>query len=949
VNLRFHVLGPLEAVVDGSAVAVGGPRAGSILSVLLIEAGAIVSRDRLIDEVWADDPPATAVTALQVHISGLRKLVGEALRTYGAGYALQVTPEQVDAARFEALLGEVGQVEDPAGRARLARAALALWRGDPFAGVPQVPTVAAARARLSELRLQAIEERVDADLALGRHVELAAELTELSIANPCRERLAGQLMLALHRAGRSADAIAALARVRRALQEELGVGLGSGLLALEQAIRRDDPELAAPPPIFLPSPQGSFIGRRRELADTGDLLVRTRLLTLVGPGGCGKTRLALELARRTLPDHPDGTRFVDLASLEPAASVAAAVLVEMDRRERSGETPAEALTSYLRDRRFLLLLDNCERVGEACGRLVLRLLERCPGLRVLVTSRQPLGLSGEVVLRVRGLATPPDEASPDDAWSADAVRLLANRASAAAPARGLDPAVAAAVCRRVDGLPLAIELVAARLASSSIEEIAANLDRALSLLATSGPGRQPRHRTMRAAIDWSHALLDPEERAVFRRLSVLVGTFDLSAAEEVAADPDGEPPGRPADVMTVLFRLVDKSMIAPVSSFAGRTRYRLLDTVREYAAEQLANPADHPHEIRTPSPRFRGDPGEADRTRRRHAAWCVRLVRSAMDPRSLFTEYWPSRIDPEMASLRAAVEWSLRVGQVEQAMAIVAPLWPYFWLRGTACEGREWLLRCLAAIDDTPTPARGITLRAAALLTMHGGDYAEARRLGEECLANYRAVGDSRGLWGALNGLGLTAHAVGDYERALAHLRQALELAERTSDSTSRTMTLGGIGAVLRTLGRLDEAAEMLRTALHAAAEVGDPRTQADVLHNMGLLAAQVGDLDQARRRTRESVAAFGRFRFADGQLDAIETLASVEAADGRPFEALRLLAVVDRERALLAGAAMSIDRRRRREATLEAARAALSADEQAAAVASARLVSREDLVEELR
>jgi predicted ATPase/DNA-binding SARP family transcriptional activator len=929
VTLRFRVLGPLEVVVDGGVVPVGGPRAGSILSVLLVEAGTIVSRDRLIDEVWADDPPPTAVSAIQVHISGLRKLVGTALRTYGTGYALHVTPEQVDAATFEALLGEAGRVEDPASHARLARAALALWRGDPYAGVPPVPTVAAAQARLSELRLQAIEERVDADLALGRHVELAAELTELSIANPCRERLAGQLMLALHRAGRSADAISALARVRRALKEQLGAGVGTGLLALEEAIRRDDPTLAAPPPVFLPSPPGRFIGRRRELAETRDLLLRTRLLTLVGPGGCGKTRLALELARCTLSDHPDGSGFVDLAPLEPSASVAAAVRAELELRERPGDSPVETLESQLHGRRFLLLLDNCERVAEACGWLVTRLLERCPGLRVLVTSRQALGLPGEVVWRVPGLATPSVQvSSPDDAAGTDAVRLLVDRASV--PTTGLDPALAAAICQRVDGLPLAIELVAARLASASIEDIAANLDRALSLLTTPGPGRPPRHRTMRAAIDWSHALLDAEERAVFRRLSVLVGTFALSAAEEVAADADGEAPARSADVMAVLFRLVDKSMVTPVSSFAGRTRYRLLDTVREYAAEQLS------------------DPAEADRTRRRHVAWCVQLVRSAMNPRSMFAQYWPGLIDPEMANLRAAVEWCLQAGQVDEAIAIVAPLWPYFWLTGTAGEGRAWILRCLATIDDVPTPARGIALSAAAHLTLHEGDYAEARRLGQESLANYRALDDARGVWGALNGLGVTAHAIGDDESALAHLERALEVAERAASASRRAMTLGSLGAALRGLGRLDEAAGVLQTALEGARALGDPRTEADVLHNMGLLAAQTGDLDLARRRTRESVTAFGWFRYADGQLDAIETLAWIEAAAGRPFEALRLLAVVDRERLLHTGAAANIDRRRRREETLERARAALSAEEQTAAAAAARLVGREALVEEL-
>ena len=934
MNLRFRLLGPLEVVVGGEVVPVGGPRAGAILSVLLVEAGGVVSRDRLIDEVWADDPPVTAVTALQVHVSGLRKLVGAALRTHGTGYALHVAPEQVDAAAFEALLNEAGQVDDPASRARLVRTALALWRGEPFTGVPQVPSVAAAVARLSELRLRAIEERVDADLALGRHEELTAELTELSLANRCRERLAGQLMLALHRGGRSADAIAAFARVRQDLREELGVGPGAELVALEQAIRRDDPTLAAPPPVSLPSPPGRFIGRERELAETTGLLGRTHLLTLVGPGGCGKTRLALELTRRTLPDHPDGAQFVDLAPLEPVGSVAAAVLAAMGVRPRHGAPPVEALASHLRGRRLLLLLDNCERVAEPCAELVGSLLELCPTLRVLVTSRQPLGLAGEVVWRVPGLAMPSGEASVDAAASTDAVKLLADRAAAAVPGHGLqatDAALAAAVCRRVDGLPLAIELVAARLASTSLSEIASNLDRRLSLLTTTGPGRTPRHRTMRAAIAWSHALLDDEERALFRRLSVFVGTFELAAAEEVGGDPDGDPPGRPDHVMPTLFQLIDKSMVAPVSAFAGRTRYRLLDTVREFAAEQLA------------------DPGEAERTRQRHAGWCRSLVRSVTDPAYTYTEYWPTRVDAEMGNLRAAVEWCLHGGRVELAMSMIAPLWPYFWYRGTADQGREWLLSCLAAVDATPTPVRGLALRAAAHLTRHSGDLTEARRLGEECLANYRALDDPDGVPAALNGLGITAYANGDCERALDYMQQALEAVARTNNPIAQAATYTNIGGVLRCLDRFGEAQVMLRTGLEVAREAGDVRTQADALNHLGMLALRTGDLEQGRRWARDSLAVYNTvLRFAEGQLDALETLAAIEAADGHGAEALQMLTVVARERQRLGGAALNVERRQLREDALAAARAALSEEEQAAAVAAARLVGREDLVADI-
>jgi non-specific serine/threonine protein kinase len=611
---------------------------------------------------------------------------------------------------------------------------------------------------------------------------------------------------------------------------------------------------------------------------------------------------------------------VDLAPLEPTADVASALLAELEVREREEGSAAGALTAHLRGRRLLLLLDNCERVAEPCAELVGQLLGTCASLRILVTTRQPLGLPGEVVWRVPGL-----EAS-------DAVELLADRATAALPGHGLDDEdadLAAAVCRRVDGLPLAIELVAARLPMTSLAEIASNLDRRLSLLVTTGPGRPPRHRTMREAIAWSHALLDHEERALFRRLSVFAGTFELGAAEEVGADPDGDAPSRPADVMAVLFRLTDKSMVAPVSSFGGRTRYRLLDTIREYAAEQLL------------------DPGEADQARRRLAAWCRQLIRSLWGPGIVDSVVWPFMVDVEMANLRAAVEWCLQDGAPARALGIISPLWPYFWVRGIAEQGRRWLLRCLDALGPTPTRARAQGLRAAAHLTRHGGDFVEAERLGEECLATFRALRDPEGTPAALNGLGVTAHARGDYERALAYTRAGLEELRPSDSGMARAASLDNIGAALRCLGRLDEASETLTLAVETAREAGDRRTEAAALNDLSLVAARAGDLELAARWGRQSLAVYTGFPFPEGQLDALETLAAVEAA-GRPYEALQMLAVVERERGQVGGAALSLERRELRESALAEARAALSEDQRAAALGEARLIGREDLVARL-
>jgi len=383
--------------------------------------------------------------------------------------------------------------------------------------------------------------------------------------------------------------------------------------------------------------------------------------------------------------------------------------------------------------------------------------------------------------------------------------------------------------------------------------------------------------------------------------------------------------------MATLFRLTDKSMVAAESSFAGRTRYRLLDTIREYAAEQLV------------------DAAEAERTRLRHARWYGRLVRSLMGWGAVDDDVWPYRLGAEMRNLRAAVDWCLRDGRApDRALGIVAPLWPYFWVLGKADEGRRWLLRCLAAAGPEPTRARGMALRAAAHLTRHGGDLDEARRLGEECLDTFRSLDDPDGIPAALNGLGITALARGDYESALAYLRAGLEELRRKDIPVARAATLDNIGAALRCVGRLDEASETLHAALEVSREAGDRRTEGATLNNLGLLATRAGDVGGAARWGRESLAVYTALRFAEGQLDALETLAAVEVAAGRPYEALQMLTVVERERRQLGGAVLGLERRQQLESAVAAARAALSEERQAAALREARLIGRAELVSRL-
>jgi predicted ATPase/DNA-binding SARP family transcriptional activator len=917
--LRFGVLGPLHVTGSDGPLAVSGPRQLALLAVLLLEGGRVLSRERLIDEVWGDDPPPTAVNALQVHVAALRRALGGVIRTVGSGYALDVEPEQVDANRFERLLDEAGPVADHARRSALLADALALWRGQPFSGVPPTPAVTAAAGRLEELRLGAIEERVEADLAGGRHDAVVAELRELVAAHPDRERLAGQLMLALHRAGRSAEALDAFQALADTLDQRLGVDPSDALVALERAIRRSDPTLAAPLPISLPSPASRFIGRERELAETGDLLGSTRLLTLVGPGGCGKTRLAIELAARALPDHPDGAHFVDLAPVAPATSVVQAVAAALRVRDQPGEALHAALAAHVRHRRLLLVLDNCEHVAAPAAALGRALLEASAGLRVLATSRQPLEIAGETVWRVPSLALPDADAGPDAAAGSDAVRLLADRAAAVLPGRGLggDAVLAAAVCRRLDALPLAIELVAGRLPSLSLSEVAGHLDRRLALLASTGAAPRRRHQTMVAAIEWSHGLLDPDERGLFRRLGVFVGGFGLAAAEAVAE----------GDVLPMLIRLVDKSMVVADRVDPDTTRYRLLETIRDYALARL------------------DEAGETAALRARHAAWCQRLVEDAMSTAIGEQEAASARLDPELGNVRAALDWCLGAGEAPaQALAIAATLWRYWWLRGAYAEGSGWLQRCLAAAGGAPTPARALGLRGAGVLARSRGDHAQALRLGEEALAAYRALGDELGVAGALNTLSNTACHLGDYQAALPYATASVEQARAVGSRIGEMTSLAGLAYVLRGLGQWDEAEALNVRSLAGFRELGNRHGEGASLNNLAQVAYLRGDLERARRLSVQSLTIGRAIDSFETVIDGLERIAAIEVAEGRAAHGLVMLSVSGRERER-AGVVLAREDAELYDAAMAAAVAALDEPARAAARAEARRTSLDAIV----
>lgn len=866
VTIEYRVLGPLEVLRDGDPVVLGGPKQRSLLAGLLAMANEIVSADRLIEEVWGGQTSDGAPHTLQVHISDLRKLLEPAhekgqpwtaIETVPGGYRLNVDPDHFDLQRFEAL-AETGRhgLDDRDADAAAAsfNEALDLWRGRPFGDLDSTSVLAAEVTRLEELRLATLEHRIEADLRRGRHAELIGELHELADAHPFREGLRAQLMLSLYRAGRQTEALACYGSFSRTLGEELGLEPGPELKRLEEQILLQDPSLVPGSTTRrggnnLPAPTTSFVGRDKERDDARRLLDESRLLTFTGTGGVGKTRLALETATEVIADYPDGVWLVELAALRDPDLVAqtAAKVLKVDIQP---DRPVEVtLAEQLSDRTLLLILDNCEHLIDASAHLVDTLLHACPDLKVCATSREPLGVQGESQFRVAPLTTPEDETlSPGRLLEGyESVRLFVDRATAWDPSFSLNeenaPALAS-ICRRLDGIPLALELAGVRAGALTLQQIAEGLDHRFTLLTTGSRTSEERQQTLEATLDWSYDLLTEEEQAMLRWISVCRGTFGFESVVDLRRSMSGNEDGT-LDLISVL---VAKSLVTAVRS-RGEMRYELLETIRQYARHKLTAA------------------GEQKDVFDWHRGWFVALAEEAV-PRLRGEEQleWLQRLEAENDNLRAVLDRSYANGDMTTTVRLAGSLSWFWFLHSYLREGSDWLERLIPKAEKADPLLAARLLIAAGQFAWRDGKEGDALQFLENALGLAREIDSPLHTGWTLAYLALFATMEARYEDGVRFAGEAYDVFEALGN-------LGGAGFSMWTracavyLGQrtqatpdqetVAEATTIMLNLLPAARAVGDRNFLGHLWYSLGVAAVDQGDHKDAADHLRESLQAF--------------------------------------------------------------------------------------------
>ncbi|ONI92546.1 AfsR family transcriptional regulator [Saccharothrix sp. ALI-22-I] len=939
--MRFGVLGSLEVWTSaGRPVWVPEVKVRALLADLLANEGRPVSADRLIGDLWGAKLPANPAGSLHTKVSQLRRALETAepggrdcVLSTPAGYLVRAEPGGVDAERFAELVGRARATDDPRSRGALLGDALALWRGPAFADFADEPFARDVRARLQEEWLVAQEEVAENRLELGEHSLLIGKLNELVARYPLRERLRAIQLRALYLAGRTNEALDSFTELRTTLAESLGVDPSPQLVVLQRAILNQDPGLAAtlPPATVatwprtnLPAAMTTLIGREEAVGTVRRLLETSRLVTLTGSGGVGKTRLALATAHQVVETFRDGVWLVELAALGPGSTVdalaevvvavlgiredAAASGALLSGRATSPVTPLDRLTDAVRGQQALLVLDNCEHVVDSVAVLVETLLAASPGLRVLATGQGPIGVDGDTSWAVPPLDLPdPEDARPEALRRSSAVRLFLARVPGFALDEGNSRAVAA-ICRRLDGIPLALELAATKVRVLGVHQLLARLDDRFRLLAGGYRGAPPRQQTLRAMIDWSWELLGDAERVVLCRLAVHAEGCTLEAAEAVCAGGGVAA----ADVLELVARLVDRSLVVMAEGAYG-PRYRLLESVAEYCLGRLA------------------EAGDLDALRLRHLRYYVDLVERAEPKlRGPDQRQWLERLDLEAANVRRAIGAAVARGAAGPVLRLVNAMSWYWFLRGRLTEGHRELCTALEVVDGAERSAdtRGVDWAAAhawhagmallvgerapmersrqatgvesvadvgrlaraewffgfaqwyvGALTASGkridqvlttfrslrdrwgvaaalstraalgtarGDLATLRSSGEESAALFRELGDRWGRLKATETLGVLAEIEGDYERAERLHAEGLQIAEDLGLWTETTHKLAMLGRIALLKRDFATADALHARSMRLAAEQSNKLGEEFAEVGLALSARQQGRLDDA-------------------------------------------------------------------------------------------------------
>jgi predicted ATPase/DNA-binding SARP family transcriptional activator len=857
----YGLLGPVEVRIDDRTVELTSASQRLVLAILLLAANQVVPAGRLMDELWGEALPRDPPAALRTQISRLRHALGPAggnLIAAGGGYRLSLQQGQLDTARFEDALAAATGAAGELGL-RILDEALGLWRGPALAEFADRPFAQPEAVRLDELRVAARERWAELALSLGSAEEAVAALQAVVAEHPERERARGLLMRALYQGGRHTDALAIFRSWRGYLSEDLGLDPSPALERIEQDILRHalpvSQSLPRPARRALPLPVTSFVGRDEDRLAVTRLLGEARLLTLHGPGGVGKTRLALEVISGLGARYRDGICFCDLAAVSRPSAVTRAIATATGVSERAFQPLDDQLIEALAGRQLLLVLDNCEHVAPGVAVVAERLLRETRTVTVLATSRERLEVDGEHVWPVKPL--------PADGPGAPAVRLFLDRARAADPAAGQETGDAEAIadlCAGLDGLPLAIELAAARLPGTTPGELADSLQDRFGLL-TTGHRADSRHRSLRAVVDWSYQLLTTAEQWLFEELSVFCGWFDLGAARAVTA-PDDDGTG----IARIVLRLVDRSLIT-AGRDGGAARYRLLETLRGYGLERLEQR------------------GELDAVRGRHARWAAELVtQAAAGLRGPGEAEWAARLDAHIGDLRAAHSW-LTGHDSELSLRMCAELHWYALLR---CQSEvfRWADVSAAAAAGSRSPFYPQALASAAWGAVYRGDLQAADT------GAHAALDAAQGLAPitvrrALEALGDIAIYRGELDRAADRYRRAYDLSMQAGDWLDAAWDAGSAGVALAYGNHLTEASRLARQGQDAALRSGAPSALALVLCVLGEITAGT-DPGQARQHLEQAVelAEPAASRLVAGFAQV--SLATLHARHGEPATALR-------------------------------------------------------------